>query len=120
NKKVKIKPKEDDNDEMMELPATQPSPGFICEMNACGKRFKKRYELNRHQRNEHLQIKPYRCTWPGCQHRCSENSAAIRHVRSTHFRRSSRGQADREAKWNPNLYIAVDRELLNQPVNGQA
>lgn len=50
----------------------------------CDKKFYKLSNLRRHERL-HMQLQPYRCSWPGCASKYSNRSDILRHIRAVHF-----------------------------------
>ena len=57
---------------------------FACPVEGCTKVYTRRGSLATHNRNVHLQLKPYACTEPGCTERYGYKHLLKRHVASQH------------------------------------
>ena len=88
---------------------------FACKFQACDRSFLWDAHLKRHERI-HLNIEPFRCIWPDCNHADKQKQNLVKHVRAKHFKlpetvkeQKQRGIVDQR---NPDDFIEVDQEQL--------
>ncbi|KAG8873245.1 hypothetical protein FRB97_006908 [Tulasnella sp. 331] len=67
------------------------SRAYICQVEGCGKAFRRGEHLKRHVRSLHTHDKPERCTYPGCGKEFSRKDNMQQHLKiHTHNRISSK------------------------------
>ncbi|KAH9397451.1 hypothetical protein TYRP_003768 [Tyrophagus putrescentiae] len=86
---------------------------YVCQFLRCSKRFAKLDQLRQHHRG-HLNLKPYHCTWPGCAQYFSRRPAALRHIRTSHFRvhREQLPELSAEERAQAHQFVGVVRERV--------
>ena len=92
---------------------TTPKRVIQCPQEGCSKVVHRMADYVTHIRR-HLSIQPYYCTWTACTYRGYEKFGSLKHVKQTHYRRTTKdGTPEQINQWDPNLYIKVDEALLN-------
>lgn len=86
---------------------------YVCQFLRCSKRFAKLDQLRQHHRG-HLNLKPYHCTWPGCAQYFSRRPAALRHIRTSHFKvqREQLPELSAEERAQAHQFVGVVRERV--------
>ncbi|KZT29261.1 hypothetical protein NEOLEDRAFT_1056442 [Neolentinus lepideus HHB14362 ss-1] len=63
--------------------STLEKKSLVCGIDGCEKVFARAAEVQRHQRNVHLRIRPFKCKWDGCEARFSAKTSLHNHM-NTH------------------------------------
>ena len=90
---------------------------FVCKSEGCGQSFVRDSELKNHERI-HLNITPFKCTWPDCDFSSNQKPTVVSHIRIRHFKlprtKKQQEQLNITDTRDPNEFIEVDEELANR------
>lgn len=100
-------------------PEVQKPSLYECTFANCSKKFRNITQLQVHFRF-HIKLKPFRCSYPNCQHTSTEKKAMLCHIHSVHFNipaRKQRNTLSKEDKERGKLYVIVNQEELDLKVH---
>ena len=90
---------------------------FVCKSEGCGQSFEFEKHLQVHERI-HLNIAPFKCTWPDCSYTSNQKNNVVVHIRTRHFKlpltKKKQKQLNITDTRDPNEFIAMDEELANR------